>query len=383
MRAATQRAVGTGILIAVLLVCSPAPLSAAEPPYPQSPVITKLIWAPASTIKRAAGGSDNWPITWADDDNLYTAYGDGWGFEPLLLRKRSLGFAKVLGTPEAFRGVNIPSISGEQTGDGRTGKKASGMLMVDGVLYMWVRNADQAGRQCQLARSNNYAATWLWSNWKFAELGYCAFLNFGKNYAMARDSYVYMYSPDTPSAYSETDRVVLTRVPEDRITQRGSYEFFAGFGADDYPIWTTDINSRKSIFTFPGGCNRMDVTYDAALGRYLMTMRSRAKAGGVNHFSVYDAPEPWGPWTTVYYTENWEGGPLSRGNGGWGESQHIPSKWISADGKTLYVVFAGKDSFSVRKATLTVSTSGAVRTPPPRLSTRNLVGNYGNTTSSR
>ena len=366
MRAATQRAVRPGILVAVLLVCSAGPLSAAEPPYPQSLVITKLTWAPASTIKRAASGSDNWPITWADDGNLYTSYGDGWGFEPLLSRKRSLGFAKVLGNPEAFRGVNILSISGEQTGDGSTGKKASGMLMVDGVLYMWVRNADQTGHQCQLARSNNYAATWVWSNWKFAELGYCAFLNFGENYAMARDSSVYMYSPDTASAYRETDRVVLTRVPKTQIMQRSSYEFFAGFDADDYPIWTKDISSRKSIFTFPGGCNRMDVTYDAALRRYLMTMRSRAKAGGVNHFSIYDAPEPWGPWTTVYYTENWEGGPLSKGNEDWGESQHIPSKWISADGKTLYVLFAGKDSFSVRKATLTVSTSGADRRPPAR-----------------
>lgn len=98
----------------------------------------------------------------------------------------------------------------------------------------------------------------------------------------------------------------------------------------------------------------MDVTYNGPIGRYLMTMRSRAKNGGRNQFSIYDAPEPWGPWTTVYYTENWEGSVLSKSSKGWGESQHIPSKWISADGKTFYLVFSGDDSLSVRQATITV-----------------------------
>jgi hypothetical protein len=32
------------------------------------------------------------------------------------------------------RGLNIPSPTGEQLGDGPAGKKAGGMLMVDGVL---------------------------------------------------------------------------------------------------------------------------------------------------------------------------------------------------------------------------------------------------------
>ena len=75
-------------------------------------------------------------------------------------------------------------------------------------------------------------------------------------------------------------------------------------------------------------------------------MRSRAQNGGLDQFSIYEAPEPWGPWSTVFYTENWDTDP--------GEVQHIPSKWISGDGNTIYLVFAGNDSFSVRKATLTV-----------------------------
>ena len=55
--------------------------------YPPSPVIKGVSWAPKESIVRKAKGSDNWPITWGDDDHLYTAYGDGNGFEPGLTTK--------------------------------------------------------------------------------------------------------------------------------------------------------------------------------------------------------------------------------------------------------------------------------------------------------
>src|ERR1700755_1458715 len=79
------------------------------PPYPPSPVIGKITFAPESQIVRRAIDSDNWPITWGDDDAQYTAYGDGEGFEPFVDRKLSLGFAKVVGTPSAFAGTNVRS----------------------------------------------------------------------------------------------------------------------------------------------------------------------------------------------------------------------------------------------------------------------------------
>jgi hypothetical protein len=33
----------------------------------------------------------------------------------------------------------------------------------------------------------------------------------------------------------------------------------------------------------------------------------------------------------------------------------FPTKWMGDDGKTLYLVFSGNDSFSLRKATLTLA----------------------------
>ena len=81
-------------------------------------------------------------MTWADDDNQYTAYGDGYGFEPGVKSKLGLGFGVVMGDAENFVGLNIRS-DAENSGYGPNGEKASGILMVDGVLYLWVRNANR------------------------------------------------------------------------------------------------------------------------------------------------------------------------------------------------------------------------------------------------
>ncbi|HSI65368.1 MAG TPA: serine hydrolase, partial [Candidatus Saccharimonadia bacterium] len=155
-------------------------------PYPRSTVIKQLDWAPVETIVRKAKGSDNWPMTWADDDAIYTAYGDGNGFEPFVPEKLSMGFAKIAGGPADFSASNVRSSTGETKGHGPTGKKASGILCVEGVLYLWTRNADNA----QLAWSGDHGTTWKWSDWKLTtSFGCPTFLNFGKNYEGARDEY--------------------------------------------------------------------------------------------------------------------------------------------------------------------------------------------------
>ncbi len=153
---------------------------ALAPPYPPSQVVTRVEWAAAAEITRRARGSDNWPMTWGDDDALYTAYGDGKGFEPTVELKLSLGLSRITGGANDFIAENIRSPTVEMHGDGAIGKKASGMLMVDGVLYLLVRNAGNS----QLAWSRDHGRTWTWSAWKFTKSFGCpTLLNFGRNYA--------------------------------------------------------------------------------------------------------------------------------------------------------------------------------------------------------
>jgi Domain of unknown function (DUF4185) len=211
------------------------------------------------------------------------------------------------------------------------------MLMVGGTLYMWTRYAGNS----RLAWSSDGGATWQWADWRFTtSFGCPTFLNFGRDYAGARDDFVYVYSHDHDSAYQAADRMVLARVPKDRVRDRAAYEFFTGDG------WTNDIARRGAVFTHVGRCYRSNVTYNAGLKRYLWCQTlpgsdARFKGG----FGIYDAPEPWGPWTTAYFTEDWDVGP--------GESSSFPTKWMSADGRTLHLVYSGEDCFSVRRATLT------------------------------
>lgn len=316
-------------------------------PAPSSRRISNLEWDAPTTIIRKATGSDNWPMTWGSDDRLYTAYGDGNGFEPHIKKKLSLGLAIVDGMPPAIKGKNLRSTI-EQYGHGPRGKKASGMLMVDNILYMWVRNATDAKTGSQLAWSDDFGGNWQWSPWVFRQFGGCTFINFGRNYNGARDNFVYTVTHDNKSAYERSDRFILMRVPANAILNRQAYTFFKGFNANKKPLWTRNIKKRAAVFSDPGQCHRSGISYNGLIDRYFWWQSKYAKgtngARESRSFGIFDAPEPWGPWTTVYYTENWDVAT--------GESGSFPTKWISDNGQTMYLVFSGEDSFSVRKASL-------------------------------
>ena len=329
-----------------------APSGTVSPPYPPSPVIAWIDWAKLDTVVRRAKGSDNFPLTWSDDDAIYTTYGDGFGFQPFLPEKLSLGVARITGMPDGFQGVNLRSESIEQYGEGRKGRKGWGLLSVNGVLYLWLGHADRNGGQAQLAWSKDHGLTWTYADWRFAEFGLVGFVNFRKDYAGARDEFVYAYSHDGPKADEPADRFLLMRVPQDQINQRDAWQFFVRRDEQDRPVWSHDIGQRGAVFEHRDACLRSAITYDAGIKRYLWWQavpqppghKDRGDTRFDGGFGVYDAPEPWGPWTTVFLTGQWDTGP--------GEHGDFPSKWISEDGRTLYLVFSGDDHFCVRKATL-------------------------------
>jgi len=341
----------------IVALCLGSSLSADEvarvAPYPESQVIRSIVWAPTNTIVVQARDGDNWPVTWADDDAIYTTWGDGTGFAPKVERKLSSGFARVTGGPEDFRGVNVRT-DAEQLGQGRTGLKGWGILSVDGVLYLWFGHADKKGGAAQLAWSKDHGKTWAFADWKFPEFGLIGFVNYGKDYQGARDEFVYAYSHDGPKADVPADRFIMMRAPKHKLTEKSAWEFYEKLDAKGQPVWTQDIMKRGGIFQHGDACLRSAMTYNAALKRYLWWQHVPLPKGSSDRgdtrfaggFGIYDAPEPWGPWTTAYFTKEWDFGP--------GEHGDFPAKWMSADGKTLHLVFSGIDAFCVRQATVTL-----------------------------
>jgi hypothetical protein len=108
------------------------------------------------------------------------------------------------------------------------------------------------------------------------------------------------------------------------------------------PVWTADVTRRGAVFQYSANCQRVDVVYDAGIGRYLMAL-GYDHAGG---WGLFDAPEPWGPWTTVLHRQ-WD----VAGTHGY----RLPAKWISKDGLTMTLVFSGakpNDAFCTRTLTL-------------------------------
>jgi hypothetical protein len=330
-----------------ILALSDAPASSAgvAPPYPPSPVITSLQW---HEVVNLGTDNDNWPVTWADDDHVYTAGGDGDGFGG----PRGNWICRVLGEPPALAGENITRIS---TASGAAGTKGSGLLSIDGTLYLWARNADGMGNHAQLGWSTDHGNTWTWGA-TFTRLGYPTFINFGRDYDGARDGFVYTVSHDDSSAYTPSDRFLLLRVPRESITDAGAWEYFAGTGGSGQPLWSADESERAAVFTHVNGgegrCARSGIAYHALLGRYLWWQQYPHDGGDVDTrfsggFGVYDAPEPWGPWTTVYFTPDWDQGP--------GETGGFCTKYTSTDGETLWLVYSGNDNLRLRRATITFS----------------------------
>lgn len=120
---------------------------------------------------------------------------------------------------------------------------------------------------------------------------------------------------------------------------------------------------RKPVFEDPNGVGWcMSVSYNAGLERYLLSTEHTSSFQG--NLGIFDAPEPWGPWTTVEYTPNWGNGHVSGHLFYW----NFSNKWTSGDGKNTVFVFSGTgeaDSWNLVKAAFEAASTPAIRYASP------------------
>ena len=295
---------------ATVLLLSLSTSAAVAAPYPASKTITGIDWE-TSTYSYAGVGGDIWPITWHGDGTLRGAYGDG-----------QIGCSTKVSYGTVAIGSMAPSASMQSSGCGPSGT-GKGKIMALGAAgsVQFASMGQQAGSGSPIARSTDGGRNWVkgWTPaWQVVN-----FVNFGPGNSGAPDGYVYALDHSSTS-------VKLTRFPPDKWNVSSAYQYFSGTATA--PAWSTSKGASKSIFTDPAGVRQPTIQYVPGLRRYLLAVAHT----GPGKVGVFEAPAPWGPWSTVYYGENW----LGLGNNGKYYSIYFPLKWQSADGRTLWATFS-------------------------------------------
>lgn len=328
--------------------------------YPSSERITGIEFD-AEHRRTEALGSDIWPITWADDDRQYAAFGDGGGFGGSnQIGRVSMGVARVSGDLDGYRGRNVWGGRDAERPATMTGK-GTGIICVDGTLHMWV-GRPKLMAETGLATSTDHGRTWRVADWHWTmhdRVSAGTFVNCGRDHAAAPDDYVYSCFTriettevrDRGWIYERPGRLDLARVPRDRLLDRSAWSWFAGMDDEHEPRWTSNIADRRPAFEDPNGIKIASMCYQPALELYLLTYSPRDNAG---NFALFESRHPWGPWHEVAYLRE---RPLflpPQPNGRV-STFHFSPKWWSPDGTRFGLVFnVGDDAWNTVPGRLTL-----------------------------
>lgn len=321
-------------------------------------------------VQLAGSGGDTWIAAWADDGELYVTSDDTSGFRNAC--NSNLAINRVTGAmPPNLHGETVNCMK-EYGGGSETRKedggmwKACGITCVDGVLYMAVSrqltsptepNRTWEGRYApypiqetwdsSIVKSADHGKTWS----SMPQLGHSMFpgrtfstpffVQYGKDGQGDRDGADrYVYATSNDGAWNNGNWMTLGRVRRDRIAalDAADWEFVYGYDEKHMPIWKAGHAGALYTFWSPGRASMCGIHYIAPLGRYILPqwhytrLDDDTRAWDATRWEFYEAPAPWGPWT-LFYAQDFE-------PEGW-YNPCIPAKFISADGKKLWLLTAG------------------------------------------
>lgn len=231
------------------------------------------------------------------------------------------------------------------------------MVCVNGDLYLAVQELKQGtldhAPSATIVKSTDKGATWTSDRSRpmFSDQTCTTvmFLDYGKDNAGSPDGYVYAYGldhnwRDTFDPDPDPADLYLARVPATSVQDRSAWRFYAGNSAGT-PQWTPDIGQRVSVLhddhriyqnvTTAGRARDLSVisqggvVYDKPLNRYLYTSWTEYT------YEFYEAPTPRGPWKH-FTAKDFGGYPWTHAKHG-GYATTIPSKYISADGRSVWL----------------------------------------------
>ena len=291
---------------------------------------------------------DTYPMTWADDGEIYTSAGDPlWG-ESI----SGLDVEKFSGSATDYKIRKVNHMN-EYLGWGGDGPKPTGMICVDGVLYLAFQNMlrtrkptygilSQHGSDAHIIYSSNKGGFWTTALQNIKEpmfaghkFGGPAFVNFGKNNENARDGYVYAVSSDQ---WDNGSNLRLGRVPSDSIMLREKWEWACATGISGEPVWGSDLEDSIPVLSLHRCIGAPEMVYLAKIKRYLLLtwrLHKDFSPDDGTDLLIFESPEPWGPFSLVHEEEYWQGKEYNP------YCPRIPLKWMEDDGVTGYMQFSG------------------------------------------
>lgn len=358
-------------------------------PYAASPILAGISWDEVSK-QRYAIDTDLWDSAWASDNNIYAGWGDGEGFAGRA--KSQMGFSQLSGSPadgtlvgvDVFYGVNNPP---ECPGNSPTilgGKPTGTLALPNGVIYsLHAAGEDLGGGNCAaqwLARSTDNGSSWMdhvgsldWPDVNgFAP---SAVLQYGRAQAgaLAPDStgtpYAYIYGTRTGRPLYEQYLARVASAPSDSIELAGHWQYYAGADGAGNPLWSTSSAMAMPVWRDSNNGQWLTVAFDRAIGRYLAYNDHGTGCQGQpceRQLGLFDAPSPWGPWSTFDYEEEFDNAACNANCLGnrVAVSFFLVQKWFSSDGLTLWPEYSSVgayDSLNLIEGTMRLAPGSTVK----------------------
>lgn len=244
-------------------------------------------------------------------------------------------------------------------------------------------------------------------------LGACpgGFIQFGAGYSGVPANlagYVYLYAIPTPSFLigSGPSATYLLRVPitpSVQLLNPNAYQFFAGLDANGNPIWSNNGAQKKSVFndqidqkyqyvsadgtacagqTIQMGMSVGEAVYDQQLGRFIAS----GQGAHVGQVAFYESPNPWGPWSLIFYSNLDMGNIFSSGwgaaSGGLGGGYCSNGSYIKAESLGVHIANGFTDSTGTLLQVIFSSSGEAPASAGPLGGGNNNSNGFGNSMDS-